>query len=396
LNELLAYALDWANLLVRWLHVTVAMAWIGTSFYYIALDYHLLEPKNPIDDTVAGEAWEIHGGGFYRVEKYRVAPRTLPSPLHWFKWEAYTTWLSGFTLLIVLYYFNANTYLVDRSVADISPWLAVAISLGVLLVGWLVYDGLCRLLEGRDRLLALAIAVVIAVTAFGVSHFLSPRAAYIQVGAMIGTWMAANVKFVIIPGQRELVNAKAAGREPEAIYGLRGKQRSVHNNYFTLPVILAMISNHFPMTYANPQGWLILLVLMALGAWVRHFFNLRNQGRVVWAIPISAAVGTLALIAVIAPRGTGAPAAKVTFAQAQAVIAQRCQPCHSATPVQPGFTSAPNGVMFDTPDQIVGRSQEIYQQAVVTKNMPFGNLTNIAQDERDVLAAWVQEGAPGP
>ena len=394
--ELLAYALDWANLLVRWLHVTVAMAWIGTSFYYIALDYHLIEPKNVTDDDVGGEAWEIHGGGFYRVEKYRVAPKTLPSPLHWFKWEAYTTWLSGFTLLVVLYYFNANTYLVDRNVADISPWVAVAISLGVLLVAWHVYDGLCRLLEGRDRQLALAIAAVIAATAFGVSHFLSPRAAYLQVGAMIGTWMAANVMFVIIPGQRELVNAKAAGREPEAIYGIRGKQRSVHNNYLTLPVILAMISNHFPFTYGHPQGWLILLALMALGAWVRHFFNLRNQGRVVWAIPISAAVGTLALMVLIAPRGATEPSAKVTFAQAQSVISQRCQPCHSATPVQPGFTSAPNGVMLDTPDQIVARSQQIYQQAVVTKNMPFGNLTNITQDERDVLAAWVQEGAPGP
>src|SRR5690348_4475785 len=187
---MLANALDWANLLVRWLHVTAAMAWIGTSFYYIALDYHLIEPKNPAaeEEGVGGEVWEIHGGGFYRVEKYRVAPRTLPSPLHWFKWEAYTTWLSGFSLLVVLYYANAGTYLVDRTVADISPWLAVAISVALLVAGWLVYNGLCRVLEGKDRLLALCIAVVIAVTAFGVSQVLSPRAAYLQVGAMIGTW----------------------------------------------------------------------------------------------------------------------------------------------------------------------------------------------------------------
>jgi len=214
---MLAYALEWANLLVRWLHVTAAIAWIGTSFYYIALDYHLREPKDPAAEEagVAGEAWEIHGGGFYRVEKYRVAPRTLPAPLHWFMWEAYTTWLSGFGLLIVLYYANAGTYLVDRSVADINPALAVAISVGLLIVGWLVYDGLSRALEGRDRLLALALAVVISVTAFGVSHLLSPRAAYLQVGAMIGTWMAANVGAVIIPGQRELVAAKLAGREPD-------------------------------------------------------------------------------------------------------------------------------------------------------------------------------------
>ena len=393
---MLAYALEWANLLVRWLHVTAAIAWIGTSFYYIALDYHLLEPKNPAaeEEGVAGEAWEIHGGGFYRVEKYRVAPRTLPNPLHWFMWEAYTTWLSGFGLLIVLYYANASTYLVDRSVADISPAVAVAISVGLLIIGWLVYDGLSRALEGHDRLLALALAVVISVTAFGVSHLLSPRAAYLQVGAMIGTWMAANVGAVIIPGQRELVAAKLAGREPDPIYGIRGKQRSIHNNYLTLPVLFAMLSNHFPLTYSHPQGWLVLLALMGLGAWVRHFFNLRHQGRVVWAIPVSAAVGVVVLAVAIAPRDVSTSVANVSFAQAQAVIARRCLPCHSATPTQSGFPEAPNGVMFDSSDQILGRAQQIYQQAVVTKNMPFGNLTNITQEERDVLAAWVQEGAP--
>ena len=398
MSELLAYALDWANLLVRWLHVTVAMAWIGTSFYYIALDYHLVEPKNPAAEEagIGGEAWEIHGGGFYRVEKYHVAPRALPSPLHWFKWEAYTTWLSGFALLVVLYYANANTYLVDRGVADIPAWVAVLISLAILLVAWHVYDGLCRILEGRDRLLALAIAAVIAVTAFGVSHLLSPRAAYLQVGAIIGTWMAANVLFIIIPGQRELVKAKLAGREPEAIYGIRGKQRSVHNNYLTLPVLLAMLSNHFSFVYGHAQGWLILLVLMALSAWVRHFFNLRNQGRVVWAIPVSAAIGVVIVAVAIAPRPAPPSSSGVTFAQAQAVIRQRCVPCHSATPTEAGFTSAPNGVMFDTSDQIVGRARDIDQQAVVTRNMPFGNLTNITEDERNVLAAWVGEGAPGP
>lgn len=394
---MLAYALEWANLLVRLLHVTAAIAWIGTSFYYIALDYHLLEPKNPAaeDAGIAGEVWEIHGGGFYRVEKYRVAPRTLPSPLHWFKWEAYTTWLSGFGLLIVLYYANASTYLVDRTVADISPVVAVLISVALLVVGWFIYDGLSRALENNDRALAVAIAVVIALTAFGVSHLLSPRAAYLQVGAMIGTWMAANVRFVIIPGQQELVKAKQQGRQPDPLYGIRGKQRSVHNNYLTLPVLFAMLSNHFPMTYGHPQGWLILLTMMGLGAWVRHFFNLRNQGREVWAIPASAAVGVVILAVLIAP-GNSPSSTSVTFAEAQAVIARRCLPCHSAQPTQPGFAEAPNGVMFDTPDQIVARAQQIYQQAVVTKNMPLGNLTGITQDERDVLGAWVQQGAPGP
>src|SRR5262249_15546223 len=230
-SRMLPYALDWLNLLIRWLHVTAAMAWIGTSFYYIALDYHLLLPKSG-DPEIAGEANEIHGGGFYRVEKYKVAPRTLPSPLHWFKWEAYTTWLSGFGLLIVLYYLQASTYLVDKQVLDLPATAAVGISVAILLVSWLIYDGLCRALEGHDLWLAAALAVVIAATAYGVSHVFSARAVYLQVGAMIGTWMAANVGAVIIPGQQELVRAKQEGREPNPIHAIRGKQRSVHNNYF--------------------------------------------------------------------------------------------------------------------------------------------------------------------
>ena len=395
MSEVLAYTLDWANLLIRWLHVTAAIAWIGTSFYYIALDYHLLPVGASGGEDLAGEVWEIHGGGFYRVEKYKVAPKTLPSPLHWFKWEAYTTWLSGFSLLIVLYYANASTYLVDKSVADITPFTAIAISIAILAVGWLVYDGLSRLLEKNDRLLAVALGVVIAITAFGVSHLLSPRAAYLQVGAMIGTWMSANVLFVIIPGQRELVRAKHEGREPEAIYGIRGKQRSVHNNYLTLPVLFAMLSNHFPFTYGHPQGWLILLALMGLGAWVRHFFNLRHQGRVIWAIPASAALGVIVLAVLVYPR-QAVPTTRVTFADAQSVIARRCVPCHSAAPTEPGFPDAPNGVMFDTPNQIVARAPQINALAVQTHTMPFGNLTGITEDERQLLGAWVQEGAPGP
>ncbi len=385
--------LDWANLLVRWLHVTAAVAWIGTSFYYIALDYHLLPAKSG-DPELAGEVWEIHGGGFYRVEKYRVGPPTLPSPLHWFKWEAYTTWLSGFALLIVLYYLQAATYLIDRSVLDVSPLLAVGISVAILAVSWLVYDGLSRALEGRELWLAVAVSLLIALVAFAASQVFSPRAVYIQVGAMIGTWMAANVRFVIIPGQQELVNAKLAGREPQAIHGIRGKQRSVHNNYFTLPVLLAMISNHFPVLYAHSQGWLVLLALMALGAWVRHFFNLRHQGRVLWAIPLSAAAGVVLLAFVLAPRGASTSQKRVTFAEAQAVIARRCVPCHSATPTQPGFAAAPNGVMFETPEQISARATLINQRAVVTRDMPLGNLTGITDQERALLGAWFAQGAP--
>jgi uncharacterized membrane protein len=240
-----------------------------------------------------------------------------------------------------------------------------------------------------------AIAVLVVAIAYGVSHLFSPRGAYIQVGAMIGTWMVANVRFVIIPGQQELVAAKLAGREPEAAPGLRGKQRSIHNNYLTLPVLFAMISNHFPFTYGHSQGWLVLVVLMGLAAWVRHFFNLRHQGTFAWWIPVSAALGTIALAVAIAPRDIQTAQAGATFSQVRPIVEQRCQPCHSAQPTQPGFTAPPQGVTFDTPDQIVGRAQQIYQQVVVTRNMPLGNLTNITQAERDTIAAWVVAGAPG-
>ena len=263
-------------------------------------------------------------------------------------------------------------------------------------MGWFVYDGLSRLLEGHDRLLAVAIALVIVVTAFGVSQLLSPRASYLQVGAMIGTWMAANVLFVIIPGQQELVAAKAAGREPDPLYGIRGKQRSIHNNYLTLPVLFAMLSNHFPFTYGHAQGWLILLVLMGLGAWVRHFFNLRNQGRVFWAIPASAAIVVVLLaIAIYSARYREQQLDGDVRSGAVRLSISAALPCHSATAPAGGLHRAPNGVMFDTPEEITGRAPQIYQQAVVTRNMPFGNLTNITQAERDTLGAWYQSGAAG-
>jgi uncharacterized membrane protein len=384
------YVLEWLNLLVRWLHVTAGVAWIGTSFYFIALDYHM----RPSSDDDRAEAWEIHGGGFYRIEKYYIAPQSLPAPLHWFKWEAYTTWLSGFLLLIVLYYANPTAYLIDRQVADLSPVVAVAISVGLLLAGWFVYDGLSRLLEGRDLALAAAIAFVIAAMTFGVSHLFGGRGTYIQVGAIIGTWMVANVFRVIIPGQREVVAAKAAGREPDPMPLRRGKQRSVHNNYLTLPVLFTMISTHFPLTYGHPHGWLVLLVLMALSAWLRHFFNQRNRGRTIWAIPGSAAVGLIALAVAIAPRPSASPAqTTVSFQQVQGVMALRCVACHSAHPSNPAFATAPKGVVFDTPDEIRTRATEIYQQAVVSKAMPLGNLTEMTQAERDLLAAWFEQGA---
>jgi uncharacterized membrane protein len=385
------YLKDWLDLLLRWLHVIAGIVWIGTSFYFVALDSHLRSPKER-DGGVAGEAWEVHGGGFYRVSKYHVVPEELPEPLHWFKWEAYTTWLSGFALLVVLYYLDADAYLVDRSVADLDAWQAVAISLVLLVLSWFVYDGLCRLLGQRELLLAVALLAFVAVSTYAVSEVFAARALPIQVGAMLGTMMVSNVFFVIIPGHWELVRAKQAGREPDPVHGIRGKQRSVHNNYLTLPVVLAMLGPHFPFVYARERGWLVLLALMLVGAWVRHFFNLRHSGRTVWAIPATGAVALLALAVAIRP-GESAPAesaAAVPFAQVASIVEQRCAPCHSANPTNSSFTTAPKGIVLDTPAQIRDQADAIEEQAVRTRAMPLGNVTGMTDGERELLGRWIR------
>ena len=385
------YANEWLDLLVRWLHVVAAIAWIGASFYFIALDNHLRPPKDEADADlgVGGEAWEIHGGGFYQVQKYRVAPKTLPEPLHWFKWEAYTTWLSGFGLLIVLYYVNANTYLIDKSVADLRPWEAIAISVALLVAAWVVYDGLCRMIP-NDLALAGVLLVLVTLAAWGISHLFAGRAEYIQIGAMLGTMMAGNVFFVIIPAHWELIRAKQAGHEPDAAAGLRAKQRSVHNNYLTLPVVFTMISNHFPITYGHSYSWLILVALLVIGVWVRHFFNLRQAGRNAWWIPVTAALAIAAVAVAIRPHGSSGGTA-VPFTQAQAIVQERCVPCHSAHPTK--VDSAPMGIVFDTPKQIQAQASLIQQVAVLTKVMPLGNQTGMTQAERDTLGHWIEQGA---
>lgn len=394
------YITEWLNLLVRWLHVVAGIAWIGASFYFIALDLSLRPPRDPRDAErgVAGESWEIHGGGFYRVEKFAVAPNELPERLTWFKWEAYTTWVSGFVLLVVLYYLNPTGYLVDRSVADLSALHAVAISIGILGLGWLAYDALCRVLEARAAWLTVALAGVVVLVAYGASQLFSARAVYIQVGAMLGTWMAGNVFFVIIPGHWELLRAKRAGSEPDPRPSQRGKQRSVHNNYLTLPVLFAMLSIHFPMTYGHRHGWLILLAIMAISAWTRHFFNLRHRGRTVWAIPATGAAAMALLFVAIAPTPSVAPDASaseepVAFAAVQTIVRMRCQSCHSEQPTFEGFVAPPVGLAFDTPEQILAAADRIEQMAVITEAMPLGNVTNMTQDERDTLGAWIRQGS---
>jgi uncharacterized membrane protein len=390
------YVREWLDLLLRWLHVIAGIVWIGTSFYFVALDQHLAPAKDgeDVEKGVGGEAWEIHGGGFYRVEKYRVAPRELPEHLIWFKWEAYTTWLSGFALMAVFYYLEAETYLVDKTVADIPVWAAISISVAGLAVAWVAYDVLCRLVHD-DRIVLVAVLALVAAATWGATQLLSPRAAFLQVGAMLGTIMVANVFFSIIPAHWEVVRAKEQGRPPSAGPGLEAKRRSVHNNYLTLPVVLTMIGNHFPFVYAHEHAWLVIVALMALGAWIRHFFNLRHAGNTVWWIPITAAAGVIALAVVIEPDDGPAAAdgARVELSDVTAIVERRCTPCHSSEPTQEGFTAAPAGVRFDTAEQIVAQADAIRRQAVDSRAMPLGNVTGMTDEERELLGAWIEQGA---
>jgi uncharacterized membrane protein len=394
------YTTDWLDLIFRWFHVAAAIVWIGTSFYFVALDNHLLDPEEERDreDGVAGESWEVHGGGFYRIHKFRVAPPHLPKPLHWYKWEAYWTWLSGFALLCIVYYTDARLRLIDPSVADLEPWQAILISLALLVVAWLVYDLVCRWLGSRPALLALVVLGLVTAASYGVSQLYQSRAAYLQLGAMLGTIMAANVVFVIIPGHWELVRAKKAGRIPDPKPGLLGKQRSVHNNYLTLPVLFTMLAGHWAFVYTHEDAWAVLVALMAVGAAIRHYFNKRHAGQTLWWIPIGCAVAIAGIAVWLRPH-EATPArgsATVPFAQAHQAIRQRCAPCHSKHPTQPGFSAAPAGVVLDTPEQIHALAAQIKPVAVDSTFMPLGNATHMTQDERDLVGRWIAQGAKTP
>jgi uncharacterized membrane protein len=389
---------DWLSLTLRWFHVVVAIAWIGESFYFVALDNSLKPPADPNQRRrgVFGELWHVHGGGFYNMQKYTVAPPEMPKDLHWSKWPAYTTWLSGASLFTVLYLFAPNMYLIDRNVFDMGPAVAIFSALGFLVAGWLVYDALCRLLGTRDRLLGICAGVYVLIAAWFACHLFSGRAAYLIVGAMLATIMSANVFFVIIPGQRKMVDAMLKGDEPNPIYGKRGKQRSVHNTYFTLPVVFAMLSNHYAMTYTQRYNWAVLAVIMLAGALIRQFFVMRHRGQVLWYLPI---VGVaLMFVALgwtvpppVVPQADAANAPALRIADIQPILQARCAACHSAHPTLMG--AAPVGVMFDTPDEISQNAQRLYQQAVQLKAMPLGNVTHMTDDERQKIAAWFERGA---
>jgi len=396
-----AYIFDWLNLLLRWLHVITAIAWIGSSFYFVWLDNSLTRPEDPalLEKGVGGELWAVHGGGFYNPQKYLLAPKTLPQNLHWFFWESYSTWLSGFALFSVLYLFNAGTFLVDKHVLDMTATTAVFAALGYLVAGWVVYDVICRLFgdkPGGDRVVGVLVTIYVVAAVWVACHVFSGRAAFLMTGASLATVMSANVLFWIIPGQRKMVAAMRAGQSPDPIHGKRGKQRSVHNTYFTLPVIFAMLSNHYSMTYSAANNWLVLLLIMLAGVLIRQFFVLRHKHIVKWQYPAAAVVILAGVAAWIVPKSAlqpalvaGAPA--ISFARVQQVIETRCIQCHAAKPTLmpvPG-----KGILLDSKDGILQHAQQIYQQAVVQKAMPLGNMTNITDDERALLGTWFEAGA---
>ncbi|WP_191602953.1 urate hydroxylase PuuD [Marinomonas algicola] len=423
---------EWLNLFVRWFHITAGIAWIGASFYFNWLENNLIR-SGPQKEGIAGYLWAIHGGGIYRLEKYKTAPETMPKTLHWFKWEAYTTWLSGMGLLIVQYYFNASLYLIDPAVMDITPTVAIMISLMCILFSWLLYNGLSNLLADKPMILSVVGLVAFVCVAYGLTLVFSGRGAFINMGAMIGTMMVANVAHVIMPSQRALLSAVEKGETVDPKYGAKALLRSRHNNYLTLPILFIMISNHYPSTYGSDFNWVVLIALMVLSAGIRHYFNIRHQPeKNVWILPVaclclfslawvtqpssykpvalstteskaqsaskesmgSAAVDSTASsdlgVQIVQTSPTQETMANDLDAKAYAILEARCASCHSARPSSTLFSAPPAGVMFDSKVQIESQMLKIYQQAVLQKTMPLGNLTKMSDEERDMLARWFQ------
>jgi uncharacterized membrane protein len=390
------YALDWLNLLLRWLHLIAGAAWIGASFYFVMLDSSL-KPATKEEDIkrgVHGNYWAVHGGGFYQSQKYLTGPKGEPlsEDLHWSKWEAYTTWLSGMGLLAIIYWFGASTYLIDKNVMTLEPAPAVAISIGFIAGGWLAYDLLCRLLAGKENLLAGLVFVLVMLADWALFQIFGARAAYVHVGAMMGTMMVANVFFHIIPGQKKMVDAIRAGQSVDPTPGVIGKQRSVHNTYFTLPVLFIMISSHYPMTYSHPHGWAVLGAIMIAGVLIRQFFVSRRRGRTLPVLLVIPALMLGGLFVFLAPKTAVTRSSGVSFAEAKAVIDRRCVSCHAATPTQEGFAQPPKGVMLHDAANISQQAAKV-AETVANRYMPIGNLTQMTDDERALIAAWFAQGA---
>jgi uncharacterized membrane protein len=389
---------EWASMIFRWLHVIAAVGWIGSSFYFIHLDLSL--KKRPgLPDGVSGDAWQVHGGGFYNIVKYLVAPKQMPDELTWFYWEAYATWLSGFALVVVVYYLDAELFLVDKSVMNLTPLQAGLFSLISLVLAWLLYEIACRTAFAKHELAFVITGYIFLVAlTYAFTHVLSGRGAFNQIGAIIGTIMVANVFLNIIPGQRKTVAALIAGKTPDPKYGIEGKQRSVHNNYLTLPVILLMISNHYPLLYATKYNWVIVAIVLALGPIIRHFYNSRHAGlgSPWWTWGVTA-LGMIAIawLSSLGPRDGKAAAAAPTFRTVENIVSSRCSPCHAQDPVWANVPTAPRGILLDDPEHIVRNARLIGRNAVWSNAMPPGNITDMTPDERATLAAWIDAGAPG-
>ena len=400
-----SYFLDWANLLLRWVHVITAIAWIGSSFYFVFLDSSLTPPEDEDlkKQGVLGELWALHGGGFYHPVKFAGAPPKLPQHLHWFYWESYSTWLTGFSLFTVSYLYSASTYLIDKSKMDWGPAMAISAALGFLVVFWLLYDVICRSLGQRkngDAIVGACVLILVCVASWLACHLFAGRAAFLLVGAMIATAMSANVFFWIIPGQRAMVAEIKAGQPVNPIHGKRGKQRSVHNTYFTLPVIFAMLSGHYSFTWSHPQNWIILILMMFAGAAIRQFFVMRhgyklgrNGNPISYAlVGIAVLIGTIIwlrpapVVAAAAPAPGSAAAMPVSYAKVQTVLEQRCYSCH-------GAQLQMKNMRVDSPELAKQHAQAIYQQVVVQKLMPMNNATGITDEERALIGSWYQAGA---
>ncbi len=398
------YLLEWLSLLGRWVHLITGIAWIGSSFYFVWLDNHLQKPKDDAlrQKGVGGELWAVHGGGFYNAQKYQLAPAALPETLHWFYWEAYSTLLSGLFLLGLLYFVQAEVYLIDPAVAGLSKSAAIGIAIAFLAGGWLVYDTLCRTrLALRGLWLAGLVSVLLSAAAYALCHLFSGRGAFIVFGAMLGTIMVANVFFVIIPGQREMVRAKQQGREPDPQSGQRGKLRSVHNTYFTLPVLFTMLSNHYALTFGARWNWLVLIAMCAAGALIRAWFVARHRapergGRTpAWPLAVGLSILAAVIVALAPAAQTGVSTAEPAaqqFEHVRNIIETRCTACHAERPTQPGFALAPKGVMLDTPQRILALVP-LMQQQLATRAMPVGNLTGMTDDERSAVLRWIRDGA---
>ena len=410
-----SYLLDWANLLLRWVHVITAIAWIGSSFYFVFLDSSLTPPvdEDLKKQGVSGELWAVHGGGFYHPVKFAVKPPELPVHLHWFYWESYSTWLSGFALFTVSYLWNASTYLIDRSLMNWSPGVAIGVALSFFVVFWILYDGICQVFGKRkngDAIVGALVLVLVCVASWLACHWFAGRAAFLLVGAMIATAMSANVFFWIIPGQRTVVAAIRAGQPVDPVHGLRGKQRSVHNTYFTLPVLFAMLSNHYSFTYSHPQNWLVLIIMMLAGALIRQFFVMRHgyklgrnrhpwpyalvglaliAGAIVWMRPPTTLPGAVAINSVAAGTIGARATSQNDYANLQKVMEQRCYQCH-------GAQLQMKNVRLDSPALLKQHAQSVYQQVVVSKIMPMNNATGMLDAERALIRQWFEAGAPTP